>query len=46
MLPKRKPDGPRFYRKKTSVDQNVKAAEILHLNGIKIVGNFMIGLQK
>lgn len=33
-----------FIGKKTTVDQNLKAAEILHANGIKIVGNFMIGL--
>lgn len=33
-----------FIGKKTTVDQNVKAAELLHVNGIKIVGNFMIGL--
>jgi len=33
-----------FIGKGTTVEQNIEAAEILHRFGIKIVGNFMIGL--
>lgn len=33
-----------FIGKGTKVEQNILAGEILHRNGIKIVGNFMIGL--
>lgn len=33
-----------FLGKGTTVEQNIRAGEILHKNGIKIVGNFMIGL--
>jgi len=33
-----------FIRKDTTVDQNIQASEILHAHGIKIIGNFMIGL--
>ena len=33
-----------FIGKGTTVEQNIKAGEILHKHNIKIVGNFMIGL--
>jgi len=33
-----------FIGKKTTVENNVLAGEILHKHGIKIIGNFMIGL--
>ena len=33
-----------FLGKGTTVEQNIRAAEILHKHGIKIVGNYMIGL--
>ena len=33
-----------FIGKGTTVEQNLKAGEILHKHKIKIIGNFMIGL--
>lgn len=33
-----------FLGKKTTVDENIKAGEILHRHKIKIIGNFMVGL--
>lgn len=33
-----------FIGKGTTVEQNIRASEILHKYGIKIVGNYMIGL--